>query len=102
MFPGLDLSYTGHAQPLTTAGEELDHLSVDIDHNPFELSGIGNGKNKQSDGTINCSGTDCLFLEGNLVFDIKRSNTSSDLVQWHISTTVVGLAGFFGIRFLIK
>ena len=30
-FPGLDLYCTDPAQPLTTAGEELDHLQIDHD-----------------------------------------------------------------------
>ena len=29
MFPGLDLHYTDPAQPLATAGEELDYLDRD-------------------------------------------------------------------------
>ena len=32
MFPGLDLYYTDPAQPLTTAGEELDGLDHDLSH----------------------------------------------------------------------
>ena len=34
MFPGLDLYYADPAQPLTTAGEELD----DLDHDLSDLS----------------------------------------------------------------
>ena len=30
MFPGLDLYYADPAQPLTTAGEELDELDHDL------------------------------------------------------------------------
>ena len=30
MFPGLALYYAGPAQPLTRAGEELDHLDHDL------------------------------------------------------------------------
>ena len=32
MFPGLDLYYADPAQPLTTAGEELDYLDHDLSH----------------------------------------------------------------------
>ena len=30
LFPGLDLYHTDPAQPLTTAGEELDYLDHDL------------------------------------------------------------------------
>ena len=36
MFPGLDPYYAGPAQPLTTAGEELD----DLDHDLSDLSEV--------------------------------------------------------------
>ena len=36
MFPGLDLYCTDPAQPLTTAGEELD----DLDHHLSDLSDL--------------------------------------------------------------
>ena len=38
MFPGLDPYYAGPAQPLTTAGEELD----DLDHDLSDLSEVCN------------------------------------------------------------
>ena len=36
MFPELDLYYEDPAQPLTTAGEELDDL-YDLDHDLYDL-----------------------------------------------------------------
>ena len=38
MFPGLDLYYSGSAQPLTATGDEL--LIDDLDHDPSDLSGV--------------------------------------------------------------
>ena len=40
MFPVLDLYFADLAQPLTTAGEELDDISVDryIDHDLSDLA----------------------------------------------------------------
>ena len=38
MCPGLDLYYTDPAQPLTTAGEKLDHLSDLSDLSVDDLS----------------------------------------------------------------
>ena len=37
-FPALDVYYADPAQPLTTAGEELDHLDHDLDHDLSDLS----------------------------------------------------------------
>ena len=37
MFPGLDLYYADPAQTLTTAGEELDYLDDDLDHDLSEV-----------------------------------------------------------------
>ena len=39
VFPGLDLYCADPAQPLTTAGEELD----DLDHDLSDLSDLTNG-----------------------------------------------------------
>ena len=36
MFSGLDLYYAGPVRPLTTAGEELDHVDRDL----YDLSDI--------------------------------------------------------------
>ena len=37
MFPGLGLYYADPAQPLSTAGEELDDL-YDLDHDPVSYT----------------------------------------------------------------
>ena len=43
MFPGLGLYYADPAQPLSTAGEELDDL-YDLDHDLSDLSEVCNSQ----------------------------------------------------------